>query len=75
MCIRDSINTKYQNAQRRLSLQSAESSLKKSNTVNGINVISDMTQAINMDILRASGDWIKEKIDSGIVVLGAVIDE
>ena len=34
-----------------------------------------MTQAINMDILRASGDWIKEKIDSGIVVLGAVVDE
>ena len=71
----EDINTKYQNAQHRLSLQSAESSLKKSKTVNGINVISDMTQAINMDILRASGDWIKEKIDSGIVVLGAVIDE
>ena len=71
----DEMKTMHQSAQHRLALQSAESSLGKASVINGINVICDSTQSTSMDILRSSGDWIKNKIDSGIVVLGAVIDK
>ena len=71
----DEMKSRYQTVQRRLSLQSAESLLNSVTIIQGINVISDITQSSNMDILRTSGDWLKDKIDSGIIVLGAVIDQ
>ena len=57
------------------SLQSAEGLLQDAQDVNGVTVLAAMTSASNNDSLREISDWLRDKLGSGIVVLGAVINE
>ncbi len=62
-------------AERRLSLQSAEGLLADAKQVDGVAVLATRATAANADSLREVGDWLRDKLGSGVVVLGSVIDD
>ena len=62
-------------AERRLSLQSAEGLLDSRQEVNGITVLAARASAANADSLREVGNWLRDKLGSGVVVLGSVVNE
>jgi alanyl-tRNA synthetase len=60
---------------RMLSLQSAEGLLKSVQEVEGITVLAGRASAEDSDSLREMGDWLRDKLGSGVVVLGSVIND
>ena len=62
-------------AERRLTLQSAEGLLESKQDVNGVTVLAVRTNATDADSLREVGDWLRDKLGSGVVVLGSVLNE
>ena len=58
-----------------MSLQAAESLLADCQDVSGVSVLAARTTAANADRLREVGDWLRDKLGSGVVVLGSVIGE
>ena len=61
--------------ERTLSLQSAGDILDQRRDVAGVSVLTAKVDAANTDAMRDMGDWLRDKMGSGVVVLGAVIDE
>ena len=55
--------------------KSAEALLSTAVKVDGINVIAAKIPASSMERLRETGDFLKEKIGSGVIVLGAVLED
>jgi alanyl-tRNA synthetase len=49
--------------------------LDRAQQVDGVAVLSAQVDAANADMLREIGDWLKDKLGSGIIVLGAAIDD
>lgn len=64
-------NNKLKN---KLAQSSVETLIKNMETINNINVISVKVDNSNMNDLRNLGDQIKQKIQSGIIVLATTID-
>ncbi len=62
-------------AERRSALQAAESLLDERADVDGVAVIAERVNAADMDGLREVGDWLRGKLGSGVVVLGAVVKD
>ncbi len=60
--------------QRASSRQEAEALLDQAQEVNGVRVVAAAANAPSVDELRAMGDWLRDKLGSGVVALGAVID-
>jgi alanyl-tRNA synthetase len=60
--------------QRELALRDSERLLDKVRQVNGVRVLATQVQVANADMLREMSDWFRDKMGSGIVVLGAAID-
>ena len=71
----DEANRARSALERRLSLQAAESLLESRQDVGGVSVLAVRTTAANADGLREVGDWLRDKLGSGVVVLGSVIGE
>ena len=63
------------NLEKKLSLQSAESLLDNVKEIAGVKVLAAETIASSADLLRSMGDWLKNKLGVGVVVLGAVVNE
>ncbi len=61
--------------ERELQRHMAQELLSRVETVNGINLLSAKVKASRQEALREMGDILRDKIKSGVVVLGAVIDE
>ena len=61
-------------AERRLSLQAAEALLDSSQVVDGVTVLAARTSASSTDALRDVGDWLRDKLGSGVVVVGSVVN-
>ncbi|MCL0099762.1 alanine--tRNA ligase [Dehalococcoidia bacterium] len=61
--------------ERRSSLKSAEGLLGLKRDVNGVSVLAKRVEVGSVDGLREMGDWLRDKMGSGVVVLGAVIDD
>ncbi|HEX9074612.1 MAG TPA: DHHA1 domain-containing protein, partial [Anaerolineae bacterium] len=59
---------------RELAQREAEQLLQRVQHVDGVNVLAAQVQAANADVLREMTDWFKDKLGSGIVVLGAAIE-
>jgi alanyl-tRNA synthetase len=59
----------------KLAKREAESLLPQVQSVNGVSVLAAEVTASNMETLRQMGDWLKGKLGSGVVVLGAVWDD
>lgn len=60
--------------QRELARRQAERAAEVVHQVDGIKIIAQLVQAPNMDLLREQSDHFKNKLGSGIVALGAVIN-
>lgn len=60
--------------ERKLSLQSAADVLHRRQDVNGVCVLAAKVDAPNADALREMGDWLRDKIGSGVIVLGTVVN-
>ena len=58
--------------QRDASLREAEQLLTQSQDVNGVKVLAATSSAPDADALRTTGDWLRDKLGSAIVVLGGV---
>ena len=61
--------------ERRLALQDAQGLLDARQEVDGVQVLAARVAASSADSLRDTGDWIRDKMGSGVVVLGAVLEE
>lgn len=61
--------------ERELLKNSVDSILKQAELVNGITVLTASVPASDMEALRQTGDLIKERLNSVVVVLGAVYNE
>ena len=61
--------------ERKLSLTSASDLLERQQDVGGVSVLTAKVNAANVDSMREMGDWLRDKMGSGVVVLGAVINE
>jgi alanyl-tRNA synthetase len=59
--------------QRELALRDSERLLDQVQQVNGVRVLAAQVQVANADMLREMSDWFRDKMGSGIVVLGAAI--
>ena len=62
-------------SQRVASLQQAEGLLGQAQTVDGVSVVAAQVSASGVESLREMGDWLRDKLGSGIVVLGGVFDD
>ena len=71
----DSLRRQLQALERQNSLQAAEILLDSKQDVNGIAVLAARTPASSADSLREISDWLRDKLGSGIVALGAVIND
>ena len=58
-----------------LYLKSAENLLDDQKEISGIKVLSSRVEAANADALRDIGDWLRDKMGSGVIVLGTVIND
>ncbi|HQA60633.1 MAG TPA: DHHA1 domain-containing protein, partial [Tepidanaerobacteraceae bacterium] len=52
--------------------QEIDEIIKMKETINGINVVSSKTEAKTIDDLRKMSDTLRQKLKSGIIVLGSV---
>ena len=59
--------------ERRMSLQAAEGLLDSREVVDGITVLAARTTASSAESLRETGDWLRDKLGTGVVVLGSVV--
>ena len=57
------------------SLQEASALLENVQIINDINILSSVIEVSSIDMLRRISDWLRQKIRSGVVVLGSVIDK
>ena len=71
----DSLQREQEAMERRLSLQAAEGLLTQAQDVDGITVLSARAAAASADSLREVGDYLRDKLGSGVVVLGAVVND
>lgn len=63
-------------AQERVSSrQQAQQLLEQAREMNGLKIASGTAQVGSADMLREMGDWLRDKLGSGVVVLGAVVRE
>ena len=62
-------------AERRSALRAAEGLLDARVDVDGVAIIAARADAADMDGLREAGDWLRSKLGSGVVVLGAVVKD
>lgn len=61
--------------ERQLSKETAESLLTQAESVKGVSVLAVKVSASSMDALRHTGDVLREKLGSGVIVLAAAWDD
>jgi alanyl-tRNA synthetase len=71
----DRLRRTVEAASRATALLSAEGLLEKKQDVSGVAVIAARAGATDPDGLREVGDWLRDKLGSGVVVVGAVMSE
>jgi len=59
----------------RLARVEAESLLTKAVEVNGARVVSSQVEAPTMDAMREMVDWLRPRLEPGVIVLGAVVND
>ena len=71
----ESLRRDKERLERRMSLQAAEGLLDSRQAVDGITVLAARTDASSTESLREIGDWLRDKLGSGVVVLGSVVGD
>ena len=62
-------------ADRRLAASAAEGLLDLRQDVDGTALVAARVSAAHVDALRDMGDWLRDKLGSGVVVLGSVVED
>jgi alanyl-tRNA synthetase len=70
----DDLRRRNEALERRLSLSAAEGLLDRTQDVDGVAVLAAEVSASSADALRETGDWLRDRLGSGVVVLGSVVD-
>ena len=60
--------------QRKMARGEFESLLLQVQNINGVPVLAAKVQAANMETLREMTDWFRDRLSSGVIVLGAVME-
>ena len=71
----ENTNSQLGDLQRELSMQSAASLLDQIVEIDGVKVISAQSSASTAELLRTVGDWLRDKLETGVVVTGAIIND
>ena len=71
----DGLRRQNEALERRLSLAAAEGLLDQRQDVDGVSVLAARANISSVDALREMGDWLRDKLRSGVVVLGSVVNE
>ncbi len=71
----DSLRSEKAELETRLSLQAASDMLDSRQDVDGISVLARRVEVSSADVLREMGDFLRDKLGSGVVALGTVIDD
>ena len=71
----DALRRERETLERRMSLQRAESLLSSARDVDGVKVLAARVDASGSDSLREMGDYLRDKLGSGVIALGAVVNE
>jgi alanyl-tRNA synthetase len=71
---REAQQKEIEQLRRELAQRDIEKLLQRVQQVDGVAVLSVQVEAANADMLREMGDWLRDKMGSGIVVLGAAIE-
>lgn len=61
--------------ERELARRQAESLIAQAQTVDGVTLLTAQVSASSAESLREMGDWLKSKLGSGIVTLGALVND
>ena len=69
------LRSKNETLQRAASLRDAEPLLQKARELDGMLVLAEKVSVSDMDALREMGDWLRDKLGRGVVVLGTVVNE
>jgi alanyl-tRNA synthetase len=73
MSERDAQQKEIERLQRDFAMRAVDALLQNAQTINGVTILAAQVDTANADTLREMGDWLKDKLGSGIVVLGAAI--
>ena len=71
----DDLKHRNEALERRLSLQAAEGLLKLKQDVDGVSVLAERVAVSSVDSIREMGDWLRNKLGSGVVALGSVVND
>ncbi len=71
---RDAQQKEIERLRREIAQHDVEKLLQRVQSVEGVAVLAAQVQAANVDVLREMGDWLKDRLGTGVVVLGAAID-
>ena len=71
----EELRRQLEGLERRSALQAAELLLDARVDVNGVSLLAARVDAASADSLREISDWLRDKMGSGIVALGAVLND
>ncbi len=74
MSERDAQQKEIERLRRELALRDVAKLLDRKQIVDGVAILATQVQVANADMLREMGDWLKDQLGSGVVVLGAAIE-
>jgi alanyl-tRNA synthetase len=72
---REALRREVGTLQRALAKSDLESLLKRAQSVAGVPVLAARVDAATVDVLRDLSDWLRDRLGSGVVVLGSVVDD
>ena len=70
----DQLRREKETLEKRLALQAAEGLLASKQVVDGVTVLAARASVTSSESLRQVGDWLRDKLGSGVVVLGSVLN-
>jgi alanyl-tRNA synthetase len=70
----DAQKKEIERLRRELARRDVERLLQSVRKVNGVSILAAQVEVANAEMLREMSDWFKDKMGSGIIVLGAAID-
>ncbi|MBI4305040.1 MAG: alanine--tRNA ligase, partial [Chloroflexi bacterium] len=71
----ESTRRKLADLEREMARQGAKGLLERALEQDGFKLLVARTDSTNADTLRETGDWLREQLGSGIVILGSVLGE
>jgi len=60
---------------RQIALAGLSALVERVQTVSGVKVLAAQVEATSVEMLREMSDWLRDKLGSGVIVLGAVVND